>query len=72
MHRTRARWKLDEGPVFENCVGRLDFDGRAGVMLLEQAKPYDDNGDPELEEVFTLHLDQAPKSAADYAFSTLM
>jgi len=72
LHRTAARWKLDEGPVFENCVGRLDFEGRAGVMLLEQAKPYDDQGDPELEEVFTLRLDPRPEPAGNYAFSTLM
>jgi len=71
-HRTPVRWKLDEGPVFENCVGRLDFDGPGAVMLLEQAKPYDDQGDPELEKVFTLRLDQAPVPASDYAFSTLM
>jgi hypothetical protein len=49
-------WSLDEGPVFANCVGLLDFNGSDATLLVEQARPYDAEGDPSLEPIFTRDL----------------
>ncbi|MEO8264361.1 MAG: hypothetical protein ABI706_02500 [Ilumatobacteraceae bacterium] len=54
--RTRVRWTSDQGPVFTNCIGVLVYDGDAAGLLVEQATPYDDAGDPALAETFSVDL----------------
>ena len=54
--RTRVRWKIDQGPVFANCIGVLDYDGDAARLLVEQATPYDAAGDPALATTFSVDL----------------
>ena len=67
--RAIVRWKIDQGPVFENCLGRLDFDQAGGTMVLERAKPSDSEGDPELEQIFTTDLtDVATTSPPAFRF----
>jgi hypothetical protein len=47
---------MDEGPVFANCIGLLDFNGPDATLLVEQARPYDAEGKPSLEPIFTRNL----------------
>jgi len=53
---TRVHWKIDQGPVFANCIGVLDYDGNAAGLLVEQATPYDAAGDPALAATFAVDL----------------
>jgi len=54
--RTRVHWQIDQGPVFANCIGILDYDGDAADLLVEQATPYDAVGHPALAETFSVDL----------------
>jgi len=51
-----VRWQIDQGPVFANCIGVLDYDGDAADLLVEQATPYDAVGHPALAETFSVDL----------------
>lgn len=42
--RTSLQWKMDRGPVFANCLGTITFDGRQAKLLVQQTRPYDDQG----------------------------
>ena len=53
--RHALRWRLDHGPVFDNCLGQLTFDGDAATMRLERATS-DAGGQPHLEVVFEVDL----------------
>ena len=53
--RTRVRWSLDHGPIWENCLGTLTITGRAARAVMEQALP-DDAGEPVLITVFETSL----------------
>ncbi len=35
-------WKIDHGPVFDNCIGQLTFDGDRAQVRIESAKQVDD------------------------------
>ena len=35
-------WKVDEGPVFDNCLGQLIFDGASARLVQEHSCPSDD------------------------------
>ena len=54
--RTRVRWAIDQGPVFANCVGVLQYHGNAAGLLVEQATPYNAAGDPALAATFSVDL----------------
>jgi hypothetical protein len=51
--RTRTRWRVDLGPVFENCLGRIDTDGRTATVLVERARPSDHGEEAILSTVLT-------------------
>ena len=53
--RPKLNWDLDHGPVFDNCVGILTFDGEAATVCLERATA-DDDGTEHLEVVFEVDL----------------
>ena len=53
--RPDLSWDLDHGPVFDNCVGMLTFDGEAATVCLERATA-DDDGTERLDVVFEVDL----------------
>jgi hypothetical protein len=54
--RRRVSWEIDRGPVFANCLGQISFDGRSAQLLVEQARPHDENARPDLDRVIELDL----------------
>ena len=48
-------WKVDEGPVFDNCLGQLIFDGASARLVQEHSCPTDD-GSAKLELLYTVDL----------------
>jgi hypothetical protein len=48
-------WQLDQGPVFDNCIGEITFDGDDAKLSIERAL-VGNNGENELEVVFDAHL----------------
>ena len=64
LRRASVQWRTDRGPVFENCLGRLDLHGRNATMLLEQSSPGDSGTQAELREVFTVDLVAGSRQAA--------
>jgi len=48
-------WKVDEGPVFDNCLGQLFFDGASARLVQEHSCPSDD-GSAKLEQLYTVDL----------------
>jgi hypothetical protein len=50
-----VRWKIDEGPVFDNCLGQLLFDGASARLTQEHSRPSDD-GSAKLELLYTVDL----------------
>jgi hypothetical protein len=48
-------WRLDRGPVFDNCIGELTFDGDDAMVCIERALVGDD-GENELDVVFEAQL----------------
>jgi len=58
VHRARpaVTWSIDRGPVFDNCIGELTFQGRRAGLTVYQARPLDDNGRPAFEPVFDIDL----------------
>ena len=54
--RARVSWEIDRGPVFGNCLGQISFDGRAAHLLVQQARPYDEDAQPDFETVIELDL----------------
>jgi hypothetical protein len=44
VHRERVRWKLVEGPFYDNQVATLVLDGRRAALKLERTV-----GDPETD-----------------------
>lgn len=53
--RTAVRWQLDHGPVFDNCLGELRFDGDAATVRLERSTN-DEHDQPQLDVVFEVDL----------------
>jgi hypothetical protein len=53
--RSPLRWSIDHGPVFDNCVGLLTFDGESALLRLEHAS-VDADGAPHLEVAFDVDL----------------
>jgi hypothetical protein len=53
--RPSVQWQLDHGPVFDNCIGELRFDGDAATVRLESATN-DDHDKPQLDIVFEVDL----------------
>ena len=51
------RWRMVEGPVFDNQIATLDFDGRHAGLTVERTRPGDGEGDsatpPRLERAFS-------------------
>ena len=48
-------WKVDEGPVFDNCLGQLIFDGASARLVQEHSCPSDD-GSAYLELLYSVDL----------------
>jgi hypothetical protein len=48
-------WRLDNGPVFDNCLGELTYDGDHATARLERATA-DDDGEPRLAIAFEVDL----------------
>jgi hypothetical protein len=54
--RPAVRWGLDHGPVFDNCIGELRFDGASASVRLERATNDADRDQPRLDVVFEVDL----------------
>ena len=54
--REPMRWAVDAGPVFDNCIGELTFDGALADLSVMRTLPYDADSGPQLEEVIDLDL----------------
>ena len=53
----RLRWRLVEGPLFENHIATLEFDGRKALMRLERAHRAEVEGEnPTLRPIFEHEL----------------
>jgi hypothetical protein len=48
-------WQLDQGPVFDNCIGEITFDGDDAKLSIERAVVGND-GENVFELVFDAHL----------------
>ncbi len=46
------RWRLLEGPYFDNQVATITIDGRAASIRLEKTRTDDGEGKQELEQTF--------------------
>ncbi len=68
--RTRVSWKMDRGPVFANCLGQISFDGRSAGLVVQQARPHDENAHPDFETVIEVDLVAGSRSAAVRAPAT--
>jgi hypothetical protein len=61
LRRTVARrhvpltWKIDQGPVFDNCLGQLLFDGSSARLVQEHSCPSDD-GSARLDLLYDVDL----------------
>ena len=55
-----VRWELDHGPVFDNCIGEITFDGDDAKLCIERAVVGSD-GDNEIEVVFEADLSAVVK-----------
>jgi hypothetical protein len=53
-----VRWELDHGPVFDNCIGEITFDGDDAKLCIERAVLGDD-GENEIDVVFEADLSAA-------------
>jgi len=56
--RPTVRWQLDNGPVFDNCIGELTFDGERATVCIERAVVGDD-GEHVIDAVFDADLSAA-------------
>ena len=52
---TKVTWQLDHGPVFDNCVGELTFEGENAKLCIERALVGDDDENG-IEIVFEVDL----------------
>jgi hypothetical protein len=50
------RWRIAEGPFYDNQVATVTLDGRSSRLRLERAVPGEDGGDPRLEPAFDRRL----------------
>jgi hypothetical protein len=50
-------WHLDQGPVFDNCIGEITFDGDDATLRIERALVGDD-GDNAIDVVFDANLSE--------------
>jgi len=50
------RWRVSEGPYFDNQVATVTVDGRSSSLRLERAVPGKDGGQPRLEQLFERSL----------------
>jgi hypothetical protein len=50
------RWRIAEGPFFDNQVATVAIDGRGSRLRLERAAPADGSGRPRLEKLFERRL----------------
>ena len=62
--RTPVQWKLDDGPVFGNCVSVLTFKERRASLIVEQATN-DDDDRPTLQTVFEVDLTDDERRAEE-------
>ena len=53
--RPSVRWQLDHGPVFDNCIGEITFDGDQATLCIERAVVGDD-GEHEIDVAFDADL----------------
>ena len=60
--RTSVSWKIDRGPVFANCLGQISFEGRSARLVVQQARPHDENAKPDFETVFEVDLAAGSRS----------
>jgi hypothetical protein len=50
------RWRVTDGPFFDNQVATVTVDGRSSSLRLERAVPGRDGGQPRLEQLFERRL----------------
>ena len=53
--RPPVRWQLDNGPVFDNCIGELTFEGERATVCIERAVVGTD-GEHVIDAVFDAEL----------------
>jgi hypothetical protein len=51
-----VRWEMTEGPIFDNCLGELTFDGASARLVQEQTRPAEE-GPTRLVRVYDAELD---------------
>jgi hypothetical protein len=49
-------WGVDLGPVFANSLGEISFAGRSAQMCFLQARPHDEDAQPEFDKVIEFDL----------------
>ena len=59
LKRPAVTWQLDNGPVFDNCIGEITFEGEQATLCIERAVVGDD-GEHEISVVFDADL-SAPR-----------
>jgi hypothetical protein len=50
------RWRVTDGPFFDNQVATVTVDGRSSSLRLERSVPGRDGGQPRLEQLFERRL----------------
>ncbi|MCU1400147.1 MAG: hypothetical protein JWN62_3256 [Acidimicrobiales bacterium] len=54
--RTDLRWQIDQGPVFDNSLGELTYDGPRATSRVLHTRPYDERAEPALDTAFEIDL----------------
>jgi hypothetical protein len=54
--RVPVQWAIDRGPVFDNCIGELTFDGDRAGLSMQRTEPYEEGAGPQLTEVIDVDL----------------
>lgn len=54
--RTELRWRIDRGPVFDNSLGELYYDGAAARTRVLRTQPFDARAEPALEVALDVDL----------------
>jgi hypothetical protein len=58
VHRqpARATWSIDAGPVFDNSIGELTFNGRHARLVVRKTRAYDKAAPPAFDDAIDVDL----------------
>ncbi|MCU1395275.1 MAG: hypothetical protein JWM34_3703 [Ilumatobacteraceae bacterium] len=54
--RTELRWTIDQGPIFDNSLGELAYDGARARSRVLRVQPFDEHADPALDVAMDIDL----------------